>query len=45
MTMQDENQITLETAVQFLRGVGPSRARAFGELGVATAGDLLEYYP
>ena len=41
--MQDA--ITLETAVQFLKGVGPSRAGAFGELGVATVWDLLEYYP
>ena len=45
MIMQDENKVTLETAVQFLKGVGPSRAKAFGELGVATVGDLLEYYP
>ena len=45
MTMQDENQITLETAVQFLKGVGPSRGGAFAELGVETVGDLLEYYP
>ena len=45
-TMQHEaNQITLETATQFVKGVGPSRAKGFAELGVETVGDLLEYYP
>mgnify|MGYP000123810327 CR=1 FL=1 len=45
MTQQDANQITLETPVQYLKGVGPSRAKAFAELGVRTVSDLLEYYP
>ena len=45
MTQQDMNQITLETPVQFIKGVGPSRAKSFAELGVETVGDLLEYYP
>ena len=45
MTQQDANQITLETPVQFIKGVGPARAKSFAELGVETAGDLLEYYP
>ncbi|MHC4988831.1 MAG: ATP-dependent DNA helicase RecG [Planctomycetota bacterium] len=45
MTQQEANQMTLETPVQYLKGVGPSRAKSFGELGVQTAGDLLEYYP
>ena len=45
MIMQNENQVTLETPVQYLKGVGPSRAKAFGELDVQTVGDLLEYYP
>ena len=40
-----ENQITLSTPVQFLKGVGPVRAEVFSRLGVETAGDLLEYYP
>ena len=31
--------------VQFLKGVGPARAKAFADLGVHTAGDLLEYFP
>jgi ATP-dependent DNA helicase RecG len=42
---QDANAIGLQTPVQFLSGVGPVRAKAFEELGVATVGDFLEYYP
>jgi ATP-dependent DNA helicase RecG len=31
--------------VQYVRGVGPYRARLLGELGVTTVGDLLWYFP
>jgi len=31
--------------VQYLKGVGPARARAFAQLGVNSVGDLLEYFP
>jgi ATP-dependent DNA helicase RecG len=31
--------------VQYLKGVGPTRAEAFAQLGVKTVGDLLEYFP
>ena len=31
--------------VQYLKGVGPSRAQVFEKLGVQTVQDLLEYYP
>lgn len=31
--------------VQFLKGVGPARARALTRLGVETIGDLLRHYP
>jgi ATP-dependent DNA helicase RecG len=31
--------------VQFLKGVGPARAKIFSQLGVETVGDLLEYFP
>jgi len=31
--------------VQFLKGVGPARAKIFAQLGVETVGDLLEYFP
>jgi ATP-dependent DNA helicase RecG len=31
--------------VQYLKGVGPARAKRFAKLGVHTVGDLLEYYP
>ncbi len=35
----------LSTPVQFLKGVGPARAGIFAQLGVKTAGELLEYFP
>ena len=31
--------------VQYLKGVGPARAKTFAQLGVETVGDLLEYFP
>jgi len=31
--------------VQFVRGVGPARAREFASLGVHTVGDLIEHFP
>lgn len=37
--------IDLNTAVQFVRGVGPGRAARFEALGVRTVGDLLEHFP
>jgi ATP-dependent DNA helicase RecG len=38
-------EITLSTPVQFLKGVGPARARTFSQLGIETVGDLLEHFP
>ena len=35
----------MQTPIQYLRGVGPARAKTFSKLGVETIGDLLEYYP
>ncbi len=37
--------IALNTPVQYLKGVGPQRAAALEQRGIATAGDLLEYLP
>jgi ATP-dependent DNA helicase RecG len=37
--------IDLSMPVQFLKGVGPARAKTFSQLGVQTVGDLLEYFP
>ncbi len=37
--------LSLSMPVQFLKGVGPARARVFAKLGVEMVGDLLEYYP
>ena len=34
-----------DTAIQYLKGVGPHRAEYFVKLGVTTAGDLLEHFP
>ncbi len=34
-----------DTPVQFLKSVGPARARALERLGVSTVGDLLGHYP
>jgi len=42
---EPQTKIELSMPVQYLKGVGPARARAFAQLGVHTAGDLLEYYP
>ena len=35
----------LETAVQYLKGVGPDRAGLLAKLGVHTVGDLLFFFP
>ncbi|MHC4205277.1 MAG: ATP-dependent DNA helicase RecG [Planctomycetota bacterium] len=35
----------LSMPVQFLKGVGPARAKLFAQLGVETVTDLLEYFP
>jgi len=38
-------QLTVQTPVQYIKGVGPARAEHFAALGVMTVGDLLEYFP
>ena len=39
-------EMNMETAIQYLPGVGPKRAALMGtELGIATVGDLLRLYP
>ncbi len=40
-----KRKIDLSMSVQFLKGVGPARAKTFSQLGVETVGDLLEYFP
>ncbi len=37
--------ITLDTDVKYVKGVGPSWAQRLGELGVNNVGDLLTYFP
>lgn len=39
------NGVTLDTPIQYLKGVGPRKAAAFADLGVQNAGDLLNYFP
>ncbi|AFQ45595.1 ATP-dependent DNA helicase RecG [Desulfosporosinus meridiei] len=34
-----------DNPLQFLKGVGPERAKLLGQLGIHTIKDLLEYYP
>jgi len=38
-------EFNLTTPVQFLKSVGPARARALSRLGIETVGDLLAHYP
>ena len=42
---ESQQRLTLSMPVQYLKGVGPARARAFADLGVNTVADLLEYFP
>ena len=35
----------LQDEIQYVKGVGPARAKAFLKLSVPTAGALLRYYP
>ncbi len=37
--------LTLDTPIQFARGVGPVRAKLLEAVGIKTCGDLLLYYP
>jgi ATP-dependent DNA helicase RecG len=42
---KSQAKLDLSMPVQFLKGVGPTRANIFAQLGVETVGDLLEYFP
>jgi ATP-dependent DNA helicase RecG len=42
---ETKSRLELLTPVQYLKGVGPARAKIFAHVGVHTVGDLLEYYP
>jgi predicted flap endonuclease-1-like 5' DNA nuclease len=37
--------MNLDTPIQFIKGVGPVKAKLFNKLGVFTLEDLLEYFP
>lgn len=45
MDTPNHNNLDPEMPVQYVKGVGPARAKAFAELGVQTLSDLLEYFP
>ncbi|GAF76207.1 unnamed protein product, partial [marine sediment metagenome] len=45
MDSQKQNKFDLATPVQYVKGVGPAKAKAFAKLGVKTLADLLEYFP
>jgi ATP-dependent DNA helicase RecG len=45
LSTKSQGNLSLSMPVQFLKGVGPARAKAFAQLGVETVGDLLEYFP
>lgn len=42
---KSQKKIDLSMPVQFLKGVGPARAKTFAQMGVETVSDLLEYFP
>lgn len=39
------NCITMQTSVQYLKGVGPKMAEFLAKIGITTVQDLIEYYP
>ncbi len=43
--MQETSNKTLNTSIQFLKGIGEKRAEALNKAGIQTIGDLLQYYP
>ena len=45
LSEKQKDKLDLSMPVRFLKGVGPVRAKTFAQLGVRTAGDLLEYFP
>ena len=40
-----QNSSTLDTPIQFIKGVGPKRAEVLHSLGISTIKDLLYYFP
>jgi len=42
---KQEKKFDSSMPVQFLKGVGPARAKVFAQMGVETVADLLEYFP
>ncbi|HHW91147.1 MAG TPA: DNA helicase RecG, partial [Firmicutes bacterium] len=40
-----QGKVGLDSSIQELPGIGPSRARLFGRLGIKTVGELLFWFP
>lgn len=45
MTTSSQNRLTLDTPVQYVRGIGPKRASILKNINILTVEDLLTYYP
>jgi len=43
--LYNKKMITLDSEIQYIKGIGPKRAQRFARLGVKTAGDLLTLFP
>lgn len=43
--MKVQNSIDLDMNVQYLKGVGPSKAELLKKINIDTIGDLIEYFP
>ncbi|MBP7732271.1 MAG: ATP-dependent DNA helicase RecG [Caldisericia bacterium] len=42
---EDRQKLLLDTAIQMVPGVGPTRAKSFEDIGVKTVFDLLRHFP
>ncbi|MHC5060825.1 MAG: ATP-dependent DNA helicase RecG [Planctomycetota bacterium] len=45
MHSTNHNKFDMTMPVQYVKGVGPAKAKAFADFGVETLADLLEYFP
>ncbi len=45
MSEKITNSLRIDTSIQYLKGVGPARAKLFEKLNIFTLGDLLCHYP
>jgi len=43
--VEKKENISPDTSVQYLKGIGPKRAAILKSIGITTAGELLQYFP